>query len=91
MLKLIEGSYASFFPKEMDAMFRNRAQIFSERLGWEVVVNNGYERDHFDDANPLYVVSVDPDTEEYWGSLRPHVSPHFSNDPEGPREGCVLA
>ena len=38
MLKLIEGSYASFFPKEMDAMFRNRAETFSERLGWEVVV-----------------------------------------------------
>ena len=70
MLKLIEGSYASFFPKEMDAMFRNRAETFSERLGWEVVVKNGYERDSFDDANPLYFVSVDPDTEEYWGSLR---------------------
>src|SRR5215469_9537571 len=47
MLKLIEGSYASFFPKEMDAMFRNRAETFSERLGWEVVVKNGYERDVF--------------------------------------------
>jgi hypothetical protein len=29
MLKLNEGSYASFFPKEMDAMFRNRAETFS--------------------------------------------------------------
>jgi hypothetical protein len=28
MLKLIEGSYSSFFPKEMDAMFRNRAEPF---------------------------------------------------------------
>ena len=70
MLKLIEGSYASFFPKEMDAMFRNRAETFSERLGWEVVVKNGHERDVFDDENPLYLVSVDPDTDEYWGSLR---------------------
>ena len=70
MLKLVEGSYASFFPREMDAMFRNRAETFSDRLGWEVVVKDGYERDAFDDANPLYLVSVDPDTEEYWGSLR---------------------
>src|SRR5208337_949225 len=54
MLKLIEGSYASF----------------SDRLGWDVVVNNGYERDRFDDINPLYLVSVDPDTERYWGLLR---------------------
>ena len=70
MLKLIEGSYASFFPKEIDAMFRNRAETFSDRLGWEVVVKGGYERDAFDDANPLYLVSVNPTTEEYWGSLR---------------------
>ena len=41
MLKLIEGSYASEFPYEMDAMFRNRAQIFSERLGWNVSVRMG--------------------------------------------------
>jgi acyl homoserine lactone synthase len=82
MLKLIEGSYASFFPKEMDGMFRNRAETFSERLGWEVVVRNGYERDGFDDANPLYLVSVDPDTEEYWGSLRllPTTGPNMLRD-----------
>ena len=60
MLKLIEGSYASFFPKEMDAMFRNRAETFAERLGWEVNVKEGRERDSFDDANPLYLMSVDP-------------------------------
>jgi len=82
MLKLIEGSYASFFPKEMDAMFRNRAETFSHRLGWEVKVKDGYERDHFDDENPLYLVSVDPDTEEYWGSLRllPTTGPNMLRD-----------
>ena len=82
MLKLIEGSYASFFPKEIDAMFRNRAETFSDRLGWEVVVKDGRERDVFDDANPLYLVSVDPDTEEYWGSLRllPTTGPNMLRD-----------
>jgi acyl homoserine lactone synthase len=82
MLKLIEGSYASFFPKEIDAMFRNRAETFSDRLGWEVVVRDGRERDTFDDANPLYLVSVDPDTEEYWGSLRllPTTGPNMLRD-----------
>ena len=82
MLKLIEGSYASFFPKEVDAMFRNRAETFSDRLGWEVMVKDGYERDIFDDANPLYLVSVDPDTEEYWGSLRllPTTGPNMLRD-----------
>jgi len=82
MLKLIEGSYASFFPKEMDAMFRDRARTFSGRLGWEVKVKDGYERDMFDDANPLYLVSVDPDTEQYRGSLRllPTTGPNMLRD-----------
>src|SRR5271157_5250863 len=82
MLKLIEGAYASRFPKEMDAMLRNRAEIFSERLGWDVVVTDGYERDAFDDLNPLYLVSVDPVTEQYWGSLRllPTTGPNMLRD-----------
>jgi len=82
MIKLIEGSYAPFFPREMDAMFRNRAETFSERLGWEVVVKNGHERDDFDDANPLYLISVDPESELYWGSLRllPTTGPNMLRD-----------
>jgi acyl homoserine lactone synthase len=82
MLKLIEGSRASMFPQDMDAMFRNRARVFSERLGWDVVVRDGYERDEFDDANPLYLVSVDPHTQEYWGSLRllPTTGPNMLRD-----------
>jgi len=82
MLKLIEGSYASKFPREMDAMFRNRAQIFSEQLGWEVSVKDGRERDIFDDANPLYLVSTDPMTEKYRGSVRllPTTGPNMLRD-----------
>jgi N-acyl-L-homoserine lactone synthetase len=82
MLKLIEGSNASRFPIEIDAMFRNRAQIFSERLGWRVSVKNGYEHDVFDRENPLYIVSVDPKTNEYWGSVRllPTTGPNMLRD-----------
>jgi len=94
MLKLIEGSYAARFPKEMDAMFRNRAEIFGQRLGWEVVVKNGYERDRFDDLNPMYLVSVDPSTGAYWGSLRllPTTGPNMLRDvfPQLLEEGEVV-
>ena len=94
MLKLIEGSHASTFPTEMDAMFSNRAEIFSGRLGWDVVVKNGYERDRFDDLNPLYLVSVDPVTERYWGSLRllPTTGPNMLRDvfPQLLEEGEVI-
>ena len=94
MLKLIEGGKASRFPWEMNAMFRNRAEIFSGRLGWEVVVKEGYERDQFDELNPLYLVSVAPETGEYWGSLRllPTIGPNMLRDvfPQLLEEGEVV-
>lgn len=70
MIRLIPGSLAHRYPREIDAMFRSRAETFFDRLGWEVVVANGYEKDRFDTFDPLYLVSVDPDSGEYWGSLR---------------------
>lgn len=82
MLRLIEGKRAGLFPREMEAMFRNRALIFSDRLGWEVAVQDGLERDEFDEANPLYLISSDPQTGEYWGSLRllPTTGPNMLRD-----------
>jgi N-acyl-L-homoserine lactone synthetase len=94
MLKIIEGANAARFPREMDAMFHNRAEIFSGRLGWDVVVQDGYERDRFDDFNPLYLVSVDPATGDYWGSLRllPTTGPNMLRDvfPQLMEEGEVV-
>jgi acyl homoserine lactone synthase len=82
MIRLIPGSRAASFPYEVDAMFRCRARVFGERLGWEVNVKNEYERDRFDDENPLYVVSVDPVSGEYCGSLRllPTTGPNMLRD-----------
>ncbi len=82
MIRLIPGARAASFPNEIGAMFRCRAQTFSERLGWDVVVKNGYERDRFDDENPLYVVSVDSVSGQYWGSLRllPTTGPNMLQD-----------
>src|SRR5271165_4493109 len=82
MIRLIPGVRASLFPSLIDAMFRCRAQTFHERLRWNVVVKNGYERDSFDDLNPLYIVSVDPETGEYWGSIRimPTTGPNMLRD-----------
>lgn len=82
MLKVIEGKRSALFPREMDAMFRNRAEVFHGRLGWEVVVRDGRERDRFDDENPLYLISIDPYSGEYWGSLRllPTTGPNMLRD-----------
>ena len=82
MIRLIPAAHTHLFPEVIDAMFRCRAQTFSERLGWRVAVKGGSERDRFDDENPLYLVSVDPCSGEYRGSLRllPTTGPNMLRD-----------
>jgi acyl homoserine lactone synthase len=82
MIHLIPATQAHLFPRATDEMFRCRAQTFSERLGWEVNVRDGRERDRFDDENPLYLVSVDRRSGEYCGSLRllPTTGPNMLRD-----------
>jgi acyl homoserine lactone synthase len=51
-------------------MFRDRAIQFKQRLGWDVTVdNNGFERDEYDDLNPLYAIWVLPNG-MHGGSMR---------------------
>ncbi len=59
MLKIIPGHQMAEFPDIVDQMFKLRARVFDGRLGWDVRVSNGHERDRFDDLEPLYAVSVD--------------------------------
>jgi acyl homoserine lactone synthase len=51
-------------------MFRGRAAVFNDRLGWNVVVRNGLEADRCDyKANPTYIVATD-EASTVLGSLR---------------------
>jgi len=60
MLRYIYANDLHKHPKLADAMFRDRADQFKTRLGWEVDVDeNGYERDQYDGLNPLYVIWED--------------------------------
>lgn len=54
----------------LEQMFRLRARIFHDRLGWDVQVHNGQERDRFDDEWPVYLIYVDDESEVIKGSLR---------------------
>lgn len=52
---------ASQYPAQSEhlaAMHRLRARVFSGRLGWDVSVGRGQERDEFDDIGPTYIVAV---------------------------------
>jgi acyl homoserine lactone synthase len=51
-------------------MFKDRASQFSERLKWDVTVDErGYERDQYDALNPIYVI-IENDEGQHAGSLR---------------------
>jgi acyl homoserine lactone synthase len=58
------------YPRLRDSMFRDRASQFKERLKWDVTVDeDGFERDQYDDQNPLYVIWERPDG-THGGSMR---------------------
>ncbi len=82
MIRLVNGSERSQFRSMVDAMYRIRAQVFHERLGWDVIVQDGREIDRFDDDNPLYLISVDELTGRVRGSLRllPTTGPNMLRD-----------
>lgn len=70
MLRYLYADQLENFPKLRDTMFRDRADQFRERLGWEVSVDeNGFEKDEYDAENPLYVIWEMPDG-THGGSMR---------------------
>lgn len=64
-----------------EQMYRLRARQFSERRGWRVTVQDGLEKDRFDDMNPLYICVVS-ETRQLLASLRllPTTGPHMLSD-----------
>jgi len=58
MIIIIDGSERDQHPELIDEMHKLRARVFKDRLGWDVTVVNGRERDRFDDLSPLYVIAV---------------------------------
>lgn len=82
MLRYLYGSELCSFPKLARGMFRDRADQFKTRLGWEVEVDaRGEERDRYDALDPLYVIWEQPDG-SHGGSMRflPTTGPVMVND-----------
>ncbi|APX21899.1 MAG: autoinducer synthase [Rhodobacteraceae bacterium] len=70
MIRYIYGDQLAAFPTLARSMFRDRADQFSTRLGWEVDVDAaGEERDAYDALNPLYVIWERADG-RHGGSMR---------------------
>ena len=82
MLRYLYGNDLNNFPLLADTMFRDRAEQFSKRLGWDVHVDEtGHERDEYDAMNPLYVIWEQADG-RHGGSMRflPTVGQTMVND-----------
>ena len=70
MIVVIEQYNAREYANLMDEMFRLRARVFRDRLGWDVQVVDGKERDKYDDEAPVYIIYADDEAREVKGSLR---------------------
>lgn len=70
MLRYLYADQLDQYPILRDSMFRDRADQFKTRLGWEVSIDeNGFEKDQYDDLNPLYVIWEQADG-THGGSMR---------------------
>jgi acyl homoserine lactone synthase len=70
MLRYIYGHNLHTYPVLRDTMFRDRADQFKTRLGWDVTVTDaGEERDQYDLPNALYVIWENEDG-THGGSMR---------------------
>jgi acyl homoserine lactone synthase len=70
MILIIENYNLSRYRPLVDQMFRLRASVFRDRLGWDVSVIDGMERDRYDDLSPVYIIYADDSGREVKGSLR---------------------
>ena len=59
MIIVIDAINKHRFQHILDDMFRLRARVFADRLGWEVDVHDGKEIDKFDRLDPAYIVGLD--------------------------------
>jgi N-acyl-L-homoserine lactone synthetase len=59
MIIVVDGLNRDEHTDLLREMFKLRARVFDGRLGWDVVVRNGEERDIYDTLDPAYLISVD--------------------------------
>ena len=70
MIITILGTSQQHSDATLRAMYVARKEVFHDRMGWNVKIENGEERDDYDGEKPLYIISVDPRSGDALGSLR---------------------
>ena len=59
MIVVVDALNKERFADLLDEMYKLRARVFGDRLGWEVTITNGREIDQFDHLAPAYVIGLD--------------------------------
>ena len=59
MIVVVQKYNAHKYSDLIEKMYRLRAHVFHDRLGWDVHVVDGKERDKYDDEEPVYVIHTD--------------------------------
>ncbi|MES2608038.1 MAG: acyl-homoserine-lactone synthase [Pseudomonadota bacterium] len=59
MLYLIQPGEYDLYRQDLDSMYRLRYRVFYESLKWDVSVENGMERDQYDEKNMYYLIYKD--------------------------------
>jgi N-acyl-L-homoserine lactone synthetase len=70
MIIVVEKYNADKYLHLLDQMFRLRARVFRDKMGWNVNVVDGMERDLYDDLDPAYMLYTDEEETIVKGSLR---------------------
>jgi N-acyl-L-homoserine lactone synthetase len=70
VIVVVEPHNAQMYSDLLDKMFRLRARIFHDQLGWDVKVTDGCERDKYDHEGPVYIIYTDSQLDQVKGSLR---------------------
>ncbi|GAW33344.1 acyl-homoserine-lactone synthase [Roseovarius sp. A-2] len=61
MIIVIDALNRDRFSDLVNEMYRLRARVFCDRLGWDVTIKDGMEIDLYDELDAAYVMSLDQD------------------------------
>lgn len=99
MIHLICSENKNLYADLLPEMYQQRSSVFVDRMKWDLVCEDGQEKDQFDTEDTIYLVVLDDDTGKILSSIRlnPTSEPHlmseiFSNlcDGEVPRGPTIF-
>lgn len=57
-------------PTLLKQMFKLRKKVFADQLNWDVPVNGEFEKDRYDDLNPVYLMWCNAEQTKLYGVVR---------------------